>query len=115
MEQLAGLRGSLDRLRGDPEVARQWRALLRPVREYDAARAADLTRTLETFLQEGGNIAATADRLFLHRNSVIYRLGRIKELLGLDPRQREVRETLTLALAIASDHATQASAEERAP
>jgi DNA-binding PucR family transcriptional regulator len=59
--------------------------------------------TLRRFLDEGGNIAATADRLFLHRNSVIYRLGRIEEMTGLDLRDREVRETLRMAAAVAPE------------
>ena len=103
MDRLLELRTALDTLRGDPEVYRSLEPLLRPLRQYDDARGADLMLTLRRFLDEGGNIAATADRLFLHRNSVIYRLGRIGELTGLDLRDREVRETLRMAAAVAPE------------
>ncbi len=103
MDRLLELRAALDTLRGDPAVHRSLEPLLRPLRQYDAARGADLMLTLRRFLDEGGNIAATADRLFLHRNSVIYRLGRIGELTGLDLRDREVRETLRMAAAVAPE------------
>jgi DNA-binding PucR family transcriptional regulator len=103
MDRLSDLRAALDSLRGDPEVSSSLEPLLRPLRNYDTARGTDLMLTLRRFLDEGGNIAATADRLFLHRNSVVYRLSRIEEMTGLDLRDRDVRETLRMAAAVAPE------------
>lgn len=103
MDRLSDLRSALDSLKGDPEVRRTLEPLLLPLQRYDAARGTDLMLTLRRFLDEGGNIAATSERLFLHRNSVTYRLGRMEELTGLDLRDRDVRETLRMAAAVAPE------------
>jgi DNA-binding PucR family transcriptional regulator len=43
--------------------------------------------TLQVFADANLNVAATAAALSLHPNSLCYRLGRIAELAGRDPRQ----------------------------
>jgi purine catabolism regulator len=55
-------------------------ALISPLREHDRARGSDLVRTLKTYFATGTNASEAADHLFLHRNSVIYRLERIQTL-----------------------------------
>ena len=55
-------------------------ALISPLREHDWARGSDLVRTLKTYFATGTNPREAADQLFLHRNSMIYRLERIQTL-----------------------------------
>ena len=64
----------------------------------DERGSADLLRTLEAYLACGGSPQETAQRLHTHRNTVLYRLQRIGELLGTDVRAPEVQFTLWLAL-----------------
>lgn len=45
----------------------------------------DLLDTLTAWLDTNGSRAAVANRLEIHRNSVGYRMGKIRELLGSDP------------------------------
>lgn len=45
----------------------------------------DLLETLDAWLATNGSRAAVAHRLNMHRNSVGYRIGRARELLGVDP------------------------------
>lgn len=45
----------------------------------------ELMETLEAFFESSMNITDTAKKLDVHRNSVIYRLNKIKEVTGLDP------------------------------
>ncbi len=59
-----------------------------------------LQQTLGAYLATNGSPTDAADRLHLHRNTVLYRLGRIEDLLGVDLRNAEVRLTLHLALKI---------------
>lgn len=47
----------------------------------------ELTKTLEAFLAADLNLTQAATKLKIHRNTVIYRLDRIKDKLGRDPRQ----------------------------
>ena len=73
-------------------------ALISPLREHDRARGSDLVRTLKTYFATGMNASEAADRLFLHRNSMLYRLERIQALTGLDMKDDRVALALQLGL-----------------
>jgi sugar diacid utilization regulator len=59
----------------------------------------DLLSTLECWLATGGSRQAVSERLHLHRNSVGYRVGLIKQLLGVDPLEPQAAAVLRTALA----------------
>jgi DNA-binding PucR family transcriptional regulator len=73
-------------------------ALISPLTEHDRARRSDLVRTLRTYFAAGTNASEAADRLFLHRNSMLYRLERIQKLTGLDLKDHRVALALQLGL-----------------
>ena len=75
-----------------------FRALVGPLREHDRTRRSDLVLTLKMYFAAGGNASEAADRLFLHRNSMLYRLERIQKLTGLDLRDHRVALALQLGL-----------------
>jgi purine catabolism regulator len=75
-------------------------ALISPLREHDRARGSDLVRTLKTYFATGANASEAADRLFLHRNSMLYRLERIQALTGLDLKDDRVALALQLGLLV---------------
>ena len=58
--------------------------LVRPLIEHVRERSSNLVRTLRTLFAARGNASEAADRMFLHRNSMLYRLERIQKLTGLD-------------------------------
>ncbi|WP_176440040.1 PucR family transcriptional regulator [Haloechinothrix alba] len=64
----------------------------------DGPSKARLRETVHVFLSESGSYTAAAERLSLHRNSVVYRLNRAAEELGRP--LREGRLQLELALDI---------------
>src|SRR5947209_3459483 len=57
-----------------------------------------LLQTLAAYLATNGSPTEAADLLHLHRNTVLYRLSRIEDLLAVDLRNAEVRLGLHLAL-----------------
>ena len=60
---------------------------IQPVRrlyEYDIQNGGDLLKTLDVFLLQNQNTAATANKLFVHRNTVSYRISKCKEIMGID-------------------------------
>ena len=75
-----------------------FRFLIEPLREQDRTRGSDLVRTLRTYFAAGANASEAADRLFLHRNSMLYRLERIQKLTGLDLKDHRVALALQLGL-----------------
>ncbi len=98
-----GLQALSDALRRTPGRERLSAALcgvISPIVEYDSRTRSDLTDTLRAYLEHGGNLASTADHLFLHRNSVLYRLQRIEDLCGLNVRDRRTRLLLLVAWAL---------------
>jgi sugar diacid utilization regulator/GAF domain-containing protein len=73
---------------------------LGPLREHDVQHGGNLVGCLRAYLAAGGELKATARELYLHRNSVRYKLRRIAEITGLDLHDPEVRFQLQLALRI---------------
>lgn len=72
--------------------------LLQPIIEYDRKKDGDLLKTLNSSLTHFFNIKAIAEELFIHPNTVRYRLGQIKELLNMDINESSNFALLVLAL-----------------
>ncbi|HEY2494160.1 MAG TPA: PucR family transcriptional regulator ligand-binding domain-containing protein [Paenibacillus sp.] len=72
--------------------------LITPLYRYDMANRTELLSTLEVFLRAGGNTKKVSEQLFIHRNSVLYRLERIGEIMHKDLNEAEVRFRLDLAI-----------------
>jgi DNA-binding PucR family transcriptional regulator len=58
--------------------------LLGPLREYDDMHNADLVTTLRLFLACDGSWSACASRMYVHVNTVRYRISRVEALTGRD-------------------------------
>jgi sugar diacid utilization regulator len=67
---------------------------------HDKAKGTNYVDTLEAFLECNMNIADTIKRVFMHRNTFLYRIGRIKELLGMDLDKGDTRLLLRIILKI---------------
>jgi purine catabolism regulator len=65
--------------------------------EYDRQHGAELLRTLGAFFAGRCGPKETAAILGVHRNTVLYRLERIRELTGFDLDDADVRLRLQLA------------------
>jgi carbohydrate diacid regulator len=68
----------------------------------------ELLETLEIFFQEDCHHSSVAKRLAIHRNTLGYRLDKIKALNGLDPNRFDDAVQLRLALLLRSLRATAA-------
>jgi len=60
----------------------------------------DLNKTLECFFDQNLNLTETAEKLGVHRNTIIYRLNQISKILGADPRIFDQAMTIKIALLI---------------
>ena len=99
----AGL-GSVDLLLATaPALARRaFRAsLLTPLLDYDADHGTELVRTLRVFLDCSGSWTKAAEAMFVHVNSLRYRMRRVEELTGLDLGSLADQAALLLALRLA--------------
>ena len=66
------------------EVLQYCNEKLKKLEEYDHANGAFLCDTLIAFYMNGFNAIKTAEELYIHRNSLQYRLNKIKELLEME-------------------------------
>ncbi|MDK2807704.1 MAG: hypothetical protein PWP24_437 [Clostridiales bacterium] len=70
---------------------------LRLLKQYDDANGTHLYETLKVYAKTGFNQKETADQMFLHRNTLNYRMKRIDEIAGLDLKNPESLFHLMLA------------------
>lgn len=71
---------------------------IKPLQAYDLGRKAELVSTLRAYIDSGFNLAKSAEILCVHPNTVVYRLGRIKEISGRDPHSPDDLLLLQLGL-----------------
>lgn len=65
---------------------------------YDQKNHLNLLQTLASYLANQQNIAATARKLYIHRNTLIYRIERIEAILAIDITEPNIALSLQLAL-----------------
>jgi len=95
-----GLYRILDRASDRPEVHDFVMEWLGPLLSYDSKKNADLVTTLTHYLDCGGNYDDAAESLSIHRSTLRYRLGRIRDISGRDLQDVEDRLNLHLATRI---------------
>lgn len=74
--------------------------MLRPIREHDAQYSSDLELTLRTYLECHLNTLKTAEALFVHPNTVSYRLHKLDQVCGVELKNPEHLLAFQLALMI---------------
>jgi DNA-binding PucR family transcriptional regulator len=80
---------------GVERFVREW---LGALLDYDATKgSSDLVATLTQYLEAGGNYAATAAAIAVHRSTLKYRLHRIREISGHDLGDPDTAFNLQLA------------------
>ncbi|WP_223067734.1 PucR family transcriptional regulator [Paenibacillus caui] len=76
--------------------------LFRPLMERDEEYAGEMMRTLESYFSNCGQINEIARELFIHRNTVFYRLEKISAILNLDLKNTD--DMLKLKMAFMFKH-----------
>lgn len=69
------------------------------IAERDRMKRSNLLETLEEYLQHIDDPGKAAENLFIHKNTLFYRIGRIKEEFGLDLSDGEERLRIQITLA----------------
>lgn len=88
----------LFQLEHSPELDSFCHEILGTLIEYDRAQKSNLVGTLSAYFGQRGNLAKTARTLHLHRNSLNYRIRRIREITHWDLENPETRLSIQLAL-----------------
>ncbi len=88
----------LFQLEYSPELASFCEEIVGKLVEYDRAQGTDLIETLSAYFSHKGNLSQTAEAMFVHRNTLLYRMERIREISGLDLDNPETRLSIQIAL-----------------
>jgi purine catabolism regulator len=88
----------LFQLEHSPELIAFQEETLGPLLAYDGSE--ELIHTLEAYFEHNANLSQTAEALFIHRNTLIYRMERIAAITDLDLDEPENRLAIQLALRI---------------
>ncbi len=83
-----------------PEMTDLYSQTLGALLNYDRQNNSGLIGTLDAFFAANGSPKEAAERLGVHRNTVLYRLDRIREITGYDLEDSGLRLRLHLALHI---------------
>lgn len=73
---------------------------IRNLVEYDQQNETNMVETLDCYFACNCNVSETAKALYIHRNTLIYRIDKIKTILGRDLKDSEERLLLQLGLRI---------------
>lgn len=95
-----GIYRLLFHLNGQSELREFYSETLGPLLAADTRGDGAFLETLECFFRCNGNLSETARAMHFHRNSLLYRLGRIEEILGRSLEDSELRLSLQIALKI---------------
>lgn len=88
----------LFQLEHSPELITFQEETLGTLLSYEGAE--EMLHILETYFQHNGNLSQTAEALFMHRNTLIYRMERIATITNIDLDNPEERLAMQLALRI---------------
>lgn len=66
--------------------------------QEDFEKGTEFYKSLKEYLLMGNNVNMAAKRLFIHRNTMVYRLAKIQEMLQLDVNDPEVAKRLMISM-----------------
>lgn len=71
---------------------------LERLRKEDSQKGTEFYGSLKQYLLSGNNVSMAAKKLFVHRNTMIYRLQKIHELLKINPNEPDTARMLLISM-----------------
>lgn len=71
---------------------------IKPLIEYDKINNSELIKTLKAYFECDGNMKKISEKMYMHYNTIIYRVQQIKDITGLDIENGDSRLNLEIAL-----------------
>jgi len=70
---------------------------LKFLNEYDRDNKSDFYKTLQVFILNDRNLVKSAELLYIHRNTLVYRINRIIDLTGINLNSNDEKKQLLLS------------------
>lgn len=86
--------------------ARYQEIKLQKLKQEDEIKGTEFYNTLKEYLLHGNNVSMTSKKLYVHRNTMIYRLSKINEILGVDINDPAVSLRLMLSIILQEQEST---------
>lgn len=77
---------------------------LKRLREYDRKKGTDFMSLLKLYLDKERNVADTIRTAYIHRNTFLYRIHRIEEIINMDLNDPKTRIILQLSFSLLETH-----------
>ena len=86
---------------GDYSVLKNfYNKILKPIELSDSKNNTNYMKFIETYLESNGSVQIVAEKMFMHRNSILYQLNKIHKLTGADLTELNVKLNFLLCLYI---------------
>ena len=73
---------------------------LERLRKEDVQKGTEFYESLKQYLLSGNNVGMAAKKLFVHRNTMIYRLQKINELLKINLNEPDTARMLLISMVL---------------
>ena len=73
---------------------------LKNLEREDKEKGTEFDRTLKQYLMSGNNVNLAAKEMYIHRNTMVYRLSKIHEMLGLEINDPDIARRLLLSMVL---------------
>ncbi len=90
----------LDQHINNDQLKQFYTETLGELHDYDVANDSELITTLDAYFKSNANVSEAAKTLFVHRNTFIYRIEKIKKILDTDFKDAEENFNIQIALHI---------------
>lgn len=71
---------------------------INPIVEYDKINNTELIKTLKVYFECNGNMKKMSKEMFMHYNTIVYRIQKIKDIIGVDFENGDSRLKFEIAL-----------------
>lgn len=87
-------------LKDNRELKEYYSEIIEPLIEYDKYYNSNLIETIESFIENDGNYKKTAEELYLHENTVRFRILKAQKILDLEDNYIQFIEQIYIGLKI---------------
>lgn len=84
----------------NPWIIKYYKEMIEPLIDYDKNHETELMNTALKYVENNGDIKATAEELYQHSNTIRYRIERISKILNENCRTKHFYEELAVAVRI---------------
>ena len=93
-----GLAGLLFHIQKEEQLKAYCERTILPIKEYDSINDTNLYQVLRCYMDHNGSVGKVAEELFVHRNTVNYKIKKIEQILDISLSDFKVRAEIMTAI-----------------